>query len=97
VPKQTRTTVRTRSYYSQISLYVIPNNKCSVRTNQSKGQNMLLLSVEQDITIARTTFYYIQNNFVCHLDKKIKCYNKREQLSEQDPIIAKNKFECHLE
>jgi hypothetical protein len=50
---------------------------------------MLLLSVEQDITIARTTFYYIQNNFVCHLDKKIKCYNKWEQLSEQDPIIAK--------
>jgi hypothetical protein len=57
---------------AKISLYVIPNNKCSVRTNQGKGQNMLLLSVEQDITIARTTFYYIQNNFVCHLDKKNK-------------------------
>jgi hypothetical protein len=36
VPVQTRTTVG-------ISLYVIPNNGCGVRTNQNKGQHKLLL------------------------------------------------------
>jgi hypothetical protein len=52
-------------------LYVISNkNKCSVRTNQNKSQNMLLLWIEQDFTIARTTYYYSQNKFVCHLEKK---------------------------
>jgi hypothetical protein len=81
VPEQTRTTGRT-------SLYAIPNNKCGVRTNQNKGQKHVII-------IARTRYYYIQNKFVCHLEKK---------MSEQIRITVRtksycswNNFVCHLE
>jgi hypothetical protein len=60
VPEQTRTIVRK-------NLYVTPNNKCDVRT---RVRHMLLLEAKQDITIARTTYYYSQNKFVCHLEQK---------------------------
>jgi hypothetical protein len=56
VPEQTRKTVRT-------SLYVIPNNKCDVRTNQNKDQTHVII-------IVRTRYYYSQYKFVCHLEQK---------------------------
>jgi hypothetical protein len=56
VPEQTRTTVRT-------SLYVIPNNKCGIRTNQNKDQTHVII-------IVRTRYYYSQYKFVCHLEQK---------------------------
>jgi hypothetical protein len=68
------------------NLYVFPNNKCGVRTNQNKGQDMLLLWTEQHITKARTIYYYSRNKFVWHLEKK--CRNKSEQLLKQNPIIV---------
>jgi hypothetical protein len=42
---------------TRTSLYVIWNKKCSVRTNQKKSLNKLLLYPEQDITLGRTTYY----------------------------------------
>jgi hypothetical protein len=55
---------------------------------------MLLLWTEQDITISRTTYYYSQNKFVCHLEK----------VSEQMRTTFRTKsyysqkfFICHLE
>jgi hypothetical protein len=53
VREQTRITVRT-------SLYVISNNKYSVRTNRNKRvRHMLLLWTEKNITIAKTSLYVI--------------------------------------
>jgi hypothetical protein len=68
-----RTTVRT-------SLYVIPNNKCSVKTRVGTcyyyKHNKTVLQPEQNIIVARTTYYY-SNKFVWHLERsKIKCHNK---------------------
>jgi hypothetical protein len=56
VPEQTKTTLRT-------SLYVIPNNKYDVITNQNKDQTNVVI-------IDKTRYYYSQNKFVCHLEQK---------------------------
>jgi hypothetical protein len=50
VTEQTRTTVRT-------SLYVIPNNKYGVKTNQNKGQKHVFI-------IDRTKVYNNQNEIL---------------------------------
>jgi hypothetical protein len=67
--EQTRTTIRT-------SLYVIANNKYGVRTKVRicyyYRQNKIFSIAKQDITIARTTYYYSRNKFVCHLEQNKK-------------------------
>jgi hypothetical protein len=58
-------------------------------------QNKSEKESEQAIIIARTRYYYRQNNLllepqqVCMSSRtnKIKCQSKRKQLSKQDPII----------
>jgi hypothetical protein len=57
MPEQTRTTVRT-------SLYVIPNNKYDVITNQNMGQTHVII-------IDRTRYYYSQNLYVISNKKKM--------------------------
>jgi hypothetical protein len=67
------------------SLYIIPNNKCGVRTNQNKGQTHV-------ITIARTRYYYSQDKFVCHLEQK----NVRTIVRTKS-YCSRSNFVCHLE
>jgi hypothetical protein len=55
VREQTRT-IRT-------NLYVIPKNKCGVRTNQNKSRIHVII-------IDKTTYYYSQNKFVCYPEQK---------------------------
>jgi hypothetical protein len=55
---------QTRTKLSE-QVYVIPNNKCGVRTNQNKSQTHV-------ITIARTRYYYSQNKFVVISKKNVR-------------------------
>jgi hypothetical protein len=88
VPEQMRTTVRT-------SLYVIPNNKCGVRTNRNKGQthvnyrqSKILLYSEQLIIIAKTSLYVISNE---------KMSEQMRTTVRMKSYYSQNNFVCHLE
>jgi hypothetical protein len=73
----------TSYYYSPNNILVKPEQVCtSARTKnkgsvRTKGQSKLLLHRERErviiidrtIIIAKTTYYYGQNKFVCHLEQ----------------------------
>jgi hypothetical protein len=63
---------------------------------QNKGQDVLLLWTEEDITKARTIYYYSQNKFVCHLEQK-KVSEQMRTTVRTKTYYNRNNFVCHLE
>jgi hypothetical protein len=90
-------------------LLSLEQNEWSARTNENNCRNKFICHPEQQmwcpnkseqgsthvITIAKTTYYYNPNKFVCHLEKKVSEQMRKTVRTES--YYSRNNFVCHLE
>jgi hypothetical protein len=92
------TRMKCQSKWEQLSEQVYMSSRATnmlPRQIRTRVRHMLLLQLKQDITIARTRYYYIPNKFVCHLEKKVSEQMRTTVRTKSN--YSRNNFVCHLE